>query len=199
MADLSLAFDPNKISAASDSASDAISKCAANSDAASNALSKISARSAVWDVACTHYDIKPAASITSDDGVDQNRNTAGSFTSQSATITLLSPVIITLIKWDFRNAATYTLTIDGVQFGSPYIAADVAEDATFTETKLLQMGSHTFKVTRNSSGKWSDKNAASYSGTLWKSTGITYDTTGYSYTVPMKMTGYVGSWAVCGT
>ena len=43
MADLSLSFDPNKISAASDSASDAISKCAANSDAASDALSKIAA------------------------------------------------------------------------------------------------------------------------------------------------------------
>ena len=200
MADLSLSFDPNKISAASDSASDAISKCAANSDAASNAISKIAARSAVWDVACTHYDVEISASLTDSDGQDQDRTTGSTYTTQEADVFLCAPFYLTVVEWDLKGAATYTLTIDGVQFGDAYVAAGDVADAAFTGTRMLENGGHRFKLTRSVSGTWSDKNSWSFSDSIWSSDGIYYAAvyTNY-YTLPIRLTGYVGVWEVCGT
>ena len=148
---------------------------------------------------CNHYDIH-LAGATSGDGVDQDRTTGSSYTSQSATITLINPVYVTKIVWDLDGAATYTLTINGAQFGDAYIAGGDVADAEFIGTLMLMNGNHTIKLTRSSGATWFDKNASSYSGTLWSSTGITYGTTFFSsYTIPMKMTGNIGTWAVCGS
>jgi hypothetical protein len=208
MGDTSESYNLGAIATSSDAASDAASKAAVAqstgsdaSSAASIALVKaVAASQAAAANACTHYDIDVGDSLTDSDGQDQDRTTGSSYTIQYGDVVLLSPFYLTSVEWDFKGAATYTLYIDDVQFGSAYVAAGDTADAAFNGTRMLDAGVHRFKISRSASGQFYDKNTATFSDSIWTSTGLYYTTTYYnSYTVPMKLTGYVGAWAVCGS
>jgi hypothetical protein len=211
MADTSESYDLGAIAGVSDASSDASSKAQVAqsvgsdaSSAASIAMVKATTASSVAALhACTHYDIEFSSSLTEDDGIDQDKDNATSAIYYYADIRILSPLILTEVLWDLRIAETYTLLIDGVQFGNSAVVTERTADVSFTGTRILMPANkHRFRLNIAGGGgiQWSSTEAATYYGTLWASNdGIYIGTTYAADTPPIKLSGYIGTWETCRT
>jgi hypothetical protein len=128
------------------------------------------------------------------DGQDQDRNTGGTFSSQSAQVLFYNSCPIVSVLWDIRNTGTYTLSFDGVDLATVTVSSAPSADVEFTLSTpfVPAVDGNTLvvvKLTRtDGAAGWSDKNAGSYTGGCWwKSTGLTYNTTYYAqYSIPVK-------------
>lgn len=148
----------------------------------------------------TTYGLQFAAGTT-EDGQDQDRSTGSSYTYQWANIVIKVPLIVDIVKWDLKGAATYTLYIDGVAQGAGHVVGGDTADETWNLATPIVMaqGPHRFEMRRSASGTWHDKNAAIYDGTFWYEDEIFYASTRFvAYTLPIKITAHSGTWEIVG-
>ena len=133
-------------------------------------------------------------------GIDQDRNTGGSFAYQAQTVWITRPILLTSVLWDIRIADNYTLTVrqaDETILATKYVASvgAASEDEEFAldDDLLLDPGYYRFRMTPDSSQQWSDKGGDDdyYFNTLAIVYAVDYGGTTFpAYRAPLKLKYY---------
>lgn len=96
-------------------------------------------------------------------GIDQDRDTGGSFAYQQQDVWIARPILLTSVLWDIRIADNYTLTVrDAAEtvLATKYVASvgAASEDREFAldYDLLLDPGFYKFRMTPDSAQLWSD-------------------------------------------
>jgi|GEM_PF-5854292 len=134
-------------------------------------------------------------------GQAANRNTGGTFTSQTGDLFLYDPYYLQKVYWDIYKAGTYTLTIFDATTNTVLstvsnivVSSDASVNVEFLLPTPIIVSSYVkFTITSNSGVKqWYDRNSSGYDG-FFRTNGLYYDTTYYGpYTVPIHLYGVTG-------
>jgi hypothetical protein len=131
-------------------------------------------------------------------GLDNNRNTTSSYTTQIMVLRVARAMTITKFLWDVRNTGDYELHyLWSANIANTFeklwsAAVGAAGEQTITPAHPISLypGTYYFGLTRTTgSTTWYDYNAVTYAGpdNAWVYDRIYYNTTGYNYVPPAKL------------
>jgi hypothetical protein len=141
-------------------------------------------------------------------GIDQDRNTGGSFAYLQQIVWIARPMLLTSVLWDIRISDNYTMTVRDVDenvLATKYVASisGPSEDEEFAldTDLLLEPGFYRFRMTPDSAQLWSDKNGDVnyYFNSFVIMQGVDYGGAEYTtYRAPLKLEFY-DSHTIAGT